>query len=678
MNLIEVQNALKGLPDQNLQQEMQQPQGNYPPFLVLTEINRRKTMRSEHQARMAGQAQPPLSETLPAAMAPSLPPGGAAGQGGGGNGMLPTKVGGAPGPDYANPPTANPRNISAPRAYASGGIVGFAGGGGTGVGVPRGFMRNQYGQVVPAPPDLRRPIRFAAPQGARNDYQLGPAPLSDEDVRALRETVPYEAPDYTGVGFGHNEEALPGVWRGTMGTGTTVRPPTSPRGSMTPIPAQSNRYQSKFPYTVRDPLDRMPGIDASQAYVREGRSAAGPTGAGSQMPPAATPRDQFAHVVPWARQKASKDYEKGIAALRKNKKPERSAGWMSPEAAKRKLATLKAFHKRHGGTPPPGVMARLEAFAAGRKLTDPTPHDKSVAALEGAERARIEQAVRNVEGPMRKEFLAKTEAEMMAGLNPNEKALLGQNIFGGPLQKPETAGERARKIAVSAAAKKRNVSTSGGITGGGGGGGGGFLEKYDALNKVTAGEKDLLAPIQAKIEAMEARARERKGTAGGMAMMRAGLGMMASRSPFPFVGIGEGGEKGLQQYQESMKDIRGDEMTALKLHSAVASARMAERQGNKGLAMQWHKVAEGLRGQVIRANAARSGGGGFLQKLALKMMTDPEAYKVDSIAKAKVYLAKNGHKPSDANARVIIEAAKAHSFRLAAGHAQKLGLLSPN
>ena len=48
-SLIEIAERLKGMPDQYLQQEAQQPSGVAPPYLVLSEIQRRSKMREAGQ-----------------------------------------------------------------------------------------------------------------------------------------------------------------------------------------------------------------------------------------------------------------------------------------------------------------------------------------------------------------------------------------------------------------------------------------------------------------------------------------------------------------------------------------------------------------------------------------------------------------------------------------------------
>ena len=61
MNILEQSEALKDLPEQVLMREMQMPSGNFPQYLVLTEIKRRKRVRDEYQRREA-QDMPTVAE----------------------------------------------------------------------------------------------------------------------------------------------------------------------------------------------------------------------------------------------------------------------------------------------------------------------------------------------------------------------------------------------------------------------------------------------------------------------------------------------------------------------------------------------------------------------------------------------------------------------------------------
>ena len=117
MNLIEQQNILRGLADDALKNEMG---GNVPPYLVLAEVNRRKSARERYEAASAKYRanQPTVAEELMGQMPQA--------------GIDTALTGGgmrAPGP------MAMPAGIDAampqpqPQAFANGGVVGYEGGG---------------------------------------------------------------------------------------------------------------------------------------------------------------------------------------------------------------------------------------------------------------------------------------------------------------------------------------------------------------------------------------------------------------------------------------------------------------------------------------------------------------------------------------------------------------------
>jgi len=51
MNILEMEDLVKGVPDQRLIQEAQQPSGQLPQFLVMSELQRRQDMRKRFQAQ---------------------------------------------------------------------------------------------------------------------------------------------------------------------------------------------------------------------------------------------------------------------------------------------------------------------------------------------------------------------------------------------------------------------------------------------------------------------------------------------------------------------------------------------------------------------------------------------------------------------------------------------------
>lgn len=70
MNIIELQDNLKDLPDRALVQEMQMPTGNMPQFLVLSELTRRRRMRDEYNRQKAADMPTVAEEVMTAAGAP--------------------------------------------------------------------------------------------------------------------------------------------------------------------------------------------------------------------------------------------------------------------------------------------------------------------------------------------------------------------------------------------------------------------------------------------------------------------------------------------------------------------------------------------------------------------------------------------------------------------------------
>jgi hypothetical protein len=81
MNIIKLQDQLKGLPDQTLAGYVQNPTGEVPTYLALSELQRRKTMREKYQQQQAPQttvaedlAAPPPMEQGIAMVAPQQMP----------------------------------------------------------------------------------------------------------------------------------------------------------------------------------------------------------------------------------------------------------------------------------------------------------------------------------------------------------------------------------------------------------------------------------------------------------------------------------------------------------------------------------------------------------------------------------------------------------------------------
>tara|TARA_R110000764_G_scaffold30910_1_gene71258 strand:- start:1600 stop:3753 length:2154 start_codon:yes stop_codon:yes gene_type:complete len=71
VNIIQIQDDLKGLPDQELISEVQNPSGVAPVYLLLGELQRREKMRAEHNAQMPEQTV--AEQLIEEAIAPNTP-----------------------------------------------------------------------------------------------------------------------------------------------------------------------------------------------------------------------------------------------------------------------------------------------------------------------------------------------------------------------------------------------------------------------------------------------------------------------------------------------------------------------------------------------------------------------------------------------------------------------------
>ena len=49
MNILQMEDTIKGLPDEVLKQEAEQPTGQVPQYLVISEVQRRTDMRKRYQ-----------------------------------------------------------------------------------------------------------------------------------------------------------------------------------------------------------------------------------------------------------------------------------------------------------------------------------------------------------------------------------------------------------------------------------------------------------------------------------------------------------------------------------------------------------------------------------------------------------------------------------------------------
>ena len=207
MNLIELENLVKGAPDEYLTNEVKQPTGKIPPFLALSEIQRRKDMRDRYMGQKNEGVKPTIAEQLtdgigslsgtqPMQGAPVPTP---SAMGVPSSGAPPVATGGAPMP---TPP-------GMPQGFARGGVVGYADGGAVTPATPyldatsdpqmqyqfaRGGVGNIPLTVVP-PPVV--PARPPLPE-YKNKFNMTPAQvmlgqlLSDPNSTKVPDAINYD------------------------------------------------------------------------------------------------------------------------------------------------------------------------------------------------------------------------------------------------------------------------------------------------------------------------------------------------------------------------------------------------------------------------------------------------------------------------------------------------------
>lgn len=101
-------------------------------------------------------------------------------------------------------------------------------------------------------------------------------------------------------------------------------------------------------------------------------------------------------------------------------------------------------------------------------------------------------------------------------------------------------------------------------------------EEYMAEREKYQGKDPAEAQLE-RLTKMDEMAQMEREDARNFALMRAGFGMMASKSPFAMVGIGEGAQSGLTDYQSAIKDLKAAERERQKLRMDAERAQYAAK-----------------------------------------------------------------------------------------------------
>jgi hypothetical protein len=104
-------------------------------------------------------------------------------------------------------------------------------------------------------------------------------------------------------------------------------------------------------------------------------------------------------------------------------------------------------------------------------------------------------------------------------------------------------------------------------------------ESFLARQKAAIGDSPLAAQTE-RLEKREKAASGEKEDAFNMALIKAGLGMMAGKSQYALQNIGEGGAAGLADYNEAIKDLKKASLEREKMRNDLENAQYAYKRGD--------------------------------------------------------------------------------------------------
>lgn len=124
-----------------------------------------------------------------------------------------------------------------------------------------------------------------------------------------------------------------------------------------------------------------------------------------------------------------------------------------------------------------------------------------------------------------------------------------------------------------------------------------------ARRKEYLGEHPAKAQME-RLAKLDEMAKAEKDDARAFGFLRAGLGMMASKSPFALVGIGEGATKGVESYEDALKSLKAAEREREKMRMDVESAAYAARSNDlKSVDDKYEKVMDRKERNADRATS---------------------------------------------------------------------------
>lgn len=613
MNILQLQNTLKDLSDGQLQQQLLNPDGSAPGFLVLTELQRRKNMRDNfNQQKLSGKS---MAEEYASGI-------GAADVGK----FTPAMRGAMPGGEPIMNPAVQPQgNISAPQegepqAFAGGGQVNIhgldltpfmqqqnAGGMGamnfqSGMSIPPLAPRNRryLGPGVPSATGIENVyFAFDPPAPAASGVASGGLGIAPA-IMAAQAFVDGSANGATGNDSGSVGSAGDGTAGGVSGTGGVGGSASSDSGVGGSAAAgvggdDGGTYSDGGRVgmgLIKGALKYADGGEVGSddwmwPSVARYRRLMGITGTGIPSEPSSRPR--LPRVPNWA--------------LPVQEIPPEAEPPMSP-LPRRGLGVAERFYPPQPADYPPAFPTD-PGKSTGQTIAD---------VISGRSVLGIPRNVGETGGtPEMPQMVFVPPGE--AGETGGEPVISsGGQGYGGPepmgvinevpestgISDPSIPGRQGMVAPGVAPAAGGGGGTSGGGLGGALNIGGEGLESY--VNQIRGLQRaDGFGDIEKGILADRAELEKSRESDKGLALLTAGLGIMGGTSPFAAVNIGQGAMAGVEQYNRATKEQRAAlrDLRNAENQITIARANRDERQLEKGISL-YARAQENLQRSMDR------------------------------------------------------------------------------
>jgi hypothetical protein len=522
----QITTTLRGLPDRMLQQYAMMNKGNpYVLSLAVAESNQRKQLRAAAQAKMAGQPQPKVVDQDIAAMAPQQVMSGAGlpfqtGSGGRVQTELPEDQG------IAQLPTPNVQHM------ADGGIAGY--GDDANEGMAQGgsmFDFAQHSEPV---------LRMAG--GGVPGYAAGV--FNKERFREFLKAQNIDEKTFSALDFSEKEKILDDFKNKTSGPQKPAPTATASTAAPSAAPTKSFEAGQKYGPMLKKVGDTLSDIGTTKTSKLPLGAGTLSTGALAAVPAAYEAyqqsdfyNDPNVSTLGKAKQMAGTAAKVGIPTLTTG-----VGSLFGPFGTAGGMLTGGALT---GYLDSAGMLTSQEYEDWLKAHPKAKPEEKKQAQKDIATAA--ETAAATVGQDAGKAVTATPEAAPSAGAGGVRAAPASSandvksmyELFAGPQNVRDTQLNDIERQYKELAESKTSAAQ----------------RDYNQLQADLAAQGEYGKDKEAKLKAREERIGKEEGQSGGLALLEAGLAMMAGTSPHAFANIGQGAMAGTAAYRKSMDKI---------------------------------------------------------------------------------------------------------------------------